>query len=98
MTQSEFEDVVRENQSMVYSIAYNFFGNAALAEEVAQDVFLQLYESRSVPRSHSHVISWLRRVTTHRCIDLARHRSIQSEVNIDVPLGGEETSRVRNPF
>src|SRR5438093_13683053 len=98
MTQSEFEDVVRENQSMVYGIAYNFFGNAALAEEVAQDVFLQLYESRSVPRSHSHVISWLRRVTTHRCIDVARHRSIQSEVNIDDVEDISDTGHARDPL
>jgi RNA polymerase sigma-70 factor, ECF subfamily len=83
MTQSEFELIVREHQSMVYSIAYNFFGNAALAEETAQDVFLQLYESRTTPKSQPHVISWLRRVTTHRCIDVLRHRRLHTEVNID---------------
>src|SRR4051812_7819352 len=98
MTESEFEEVVREYQSMVYSIAYNFFGNAALAEEIAQDVFLQLYENRSITRSHSHVISWLRRVTTHRCIDVLRHRRIQSEVNIEELQDVSEAGPQRDPL
>jgi len=46
MTTAEFELIVRQHQGMVYSIAYNFFNNVAVAEEVAQDVFLQLYENR----------------------------------------------------
>ena len=56
MTTAEFELIVRQHQGMVYSIAYNFFNNVAVAEEVAQDVFLQLYESRRSVESHSHVI------------------------------------------
>jgi RNA polymerase sigma-70 factor, ECF subfamily len=83
MTQSEFELIVRNHQSMVYSIAFNFFGNPGLAEEIAQDVFLRLYEDRITPKSEQHVVSWLRRVTAHRCIDVLRHRHLQSEVNID---------------
>src|SRR6266446_1907274 len=83
MTTAEFELIVRQQQGMVYSIAYNFFNNVAVAEEVAQDVFLQLYENRRSVESHSHVIAWLRRATTHRCIDVVRHRSFHNEVQLD---------------
>ena len=83
MTTAEFELIVRQHQGMVYSIAYNFFNNVAVAEEVAQDVFLQLYENRRSVESHSHVIAWLRRATTHRCIDVVRHRSFHNEVQLD---------------
>jgi len=83
MTQSDFELIVRQNQSMVYSIAYHFFHNVATAEEIAQDVFLQLYESKAKLQSDSHVTAWLRRVATHRCIDMARHQKVQNEVELD---------------
>ena len=83
MTKAEFELILRTHQTMVYSIAYHFFHNSATAEEVAQDVFLQLYQNRSSLNSDSHVVSWLRRSTTHRCIDLLRRRGRRPEVQLD---------------
>lgn len=35
-----FAVLVREHQAMVFSIAYNFLRNDAVAEELAQEVFL----------------------------------------------------------
>ena len=83
MTQIDFELSVHEHQSMVYSICYNFFRNAAIAEEVAQDVFLKLYENRDAVESGSHCVAWLRRTTVHRCIDTRRKSSVQHEVQLD---------------
>jgi RNA polymerase sigma-70 factor (ECF subfamily) len=83
MTRADFEVTVHDQQGMVYSIAYNFFRNAAVAEEVAQDVFLQLYENRKTVESGSHCIAWLRRTTMHRCIDTWRRSSLQHEVQLD---------------
>ena len=42
---ADFEGIVREHQSMVFSIAYHFLHDRPAAEELAQDVFLQLYKS-----------------------------------------------------
>jgi len=69
-----FEDLVRGHQSMVFSIAYHFLHDRALAEEVAQDVFLQLHRALPSLTSEAHVGAWLRRITSHRCIDYARRR------------------------
>ena len=83
MTKTDFELVVYERQAMVYSIAYNFFRNSAVAEEVAQDVFLQLYENRDAVESGPHCVAWLRRTTIHRCIDTWRRSSLRHEVHVD---------------
>ena len=84
MTKTDFESVVREHQGMVYSIACNFFYNAAIAEEIAQDVFVQLYESHLSVQTGSHCVAWLRRSTVHRCIDTLRRPSFRNEVQVDV--------------
>jgi RNA polymerase sigma-70 factor (ECF subfamily) len=84
MTKSDFESVVREHQGMVYSIACNYFHNAGIAEEIAQDVFLQLYESRLSVETGTHCIAWLRRSTVHRCIDMLRRSSFRKEVQMEV--------------
>jgi RNA polymerase sigma-70 factor (ECF subfamily) len=95
MTSTDFENAVRQHQGLVYSIALNYFHNAATAEEVAQEVFLQLYENRGGVESGNHCVAWLRRTTVHRCIDTLRRSSFQREVQVEdlpeVPVHAQET-------
>ncbi len=60
---------------MVFSLAYHFLRNRAAAEDLAQDVFLYLYHKLPELQSAAHVRFWLRRVTSHRCIDYSRRHS-----------------------
>jgi RNA polymerase sigma-70 factor, ECF subfamily len=83
MTNSEFETLVRKHQAMVYSIAFHFFRDSGVAEEAAQDVFLQLYLNQGSVTSDSHTVAWLRKTTANRCIDLLRRKKVQSEVQMD---------------
>lgn len=69
----QFEELVREHQAMVFSMACRYLRNRALAEEIAQDVFLQLYRKLPTLESPDHVLHWLRWVTAHRLIDHSRH-------------------------
>jgi RNA polymerase sigma-70 factor, ECF subfamily len=68
----DFAEIVRRHQSMVFSIALHFLGDPPAAEELAQDVFMQLHHKLSSLQSPEHVRFWLRRVTSHRCIDHLR--------------------------
>jgi RNA polymerase sigma-70 factor (ECF subfamily) len=77
-----FPEVVRAHQSMVYSIACHCLRDRAAAEEIAQDVFLQLYRSLDKLESDAHIVHWLRRVATNRCIDYVRKRKLESGVDI----------------
>ncbi len=77
----EFGDLVRSHQSMVFSIACHFVRDRAVAEELAQDVFLQLHRALPSLQSEAHVVAWLRKVTAHRCIDYSRRQ--RPEVSLD---------------
>jgi RNA polymerase sigma-70 factor, ECF subfamily len=76
--QAAFADLVREHQAMVYSIARHFFRDRALAEDLAQEVFLHLYQNLASIESEAHLKFWLRKVTSHRCIDYSRRRRIKT--------------------
>jgi RNA polymerase sigma-70 factor, ECF subfamily len=65
---------MREHQSMVFSIAQRIVHDPSLAEEIAQDVFLDLYGRLASFSSREQVLHWLRRVTVHRSIDQARRK------------------------
>lgn len=82
-TLPDFAGIVREHQAMVYSIGWNFLRNHATAEEVAQDVFLQLHRNLGSIESPAHLTNWLRRVTTQRCIDAVRRARVRPQVALD---------------
>lgn len=73
---ASFEHIVRHFQNMVFSLAYHFSHDRALAEDVAQDVFLHLHRNAASIQSPAHLEFWLRRVTAHRCIDQARRNRL----------------------
>jgi RNA polymerase sigma-70 factor (ECF subfamily) len=79
----EFAEIVREHQAMVFSIAYHFLHDRAAAEELAQDVFLQLYRRFGELESPGHVTYWLRRVASNRCIDQCRSRKLMPRIGLD---------------
>lgn len=80
---SAFAEIVREHQSMVFSLAYHFLRNRSLAEEMAQDVFMSLYRNISTIESPAHLKFWLRQVTSRRCIDHARRQRLRRQVSLE---------------
>jgi RNA polymerase sigma-70 factor (ECF subfamily) len=89
----EFASLVRQQQGMVYSLALHFLHDPAAAEEVAQDVFLELHNSLGKLSSAEHITFWLRKVTSHRCIDRARRKRWQQLSLEEVPEPSVEGSR-----
>jgi RNA polymerase sigma-70 factor (ECF subfamily) len=99
-TEMQFEAVLRQHQTMVFSIAYHIVHDRALAEEIAQDVFLQFYRTMDFLKSPDHVTFWLRRVAAHRSIDCARRRSVMPELPLEdvqgpVASGAEDDPMLR---
>lgn len=84
--QFAFEEIVRQHQGMVFSMACHFLRDRSLAEELAQEVFLNLHQNLDSIKSPAHLTFWLRKVTSHRCIDQARRQKVRPQVSLeDVP-------------
>ena len=75
--QPDFEQLVDEHQSMVFSLALRMTGDRGLAEEIAQDVFLELNRHLGRLQSPSHACFWLRRVAVSRSTDALRKRKVR---------------------
>jgi RNA polymerase sigma-70 factor (ECF subfamily) len=80
--QAAFAELVREHQGMVFSLARYFLHDRETAEELAQDVFLSLYHNLAAIESPLHLKFWLRKVTSHRCIDYTRKNRLKT-VSVD---------------
>jgi RNA polymerase sigma-70 factor (ECF subfamily) len=79
----DFASLVRQHQAMVFSVAWHFLRDRALAEELAQEVFLALYQHLAALESPEHILFWLRKVTTHRALDVARRRQRRPMVSLE---------------
>jgi RNA polymerase sigma-70 factor, ECF subfamily len=73
----DFEKLIDEHQSMVFSLAWRMTGDRGLAEEIAQDVFLELDRHLGRIESAAHACFWLRRVTMSRSVDALRRRKVR---------------------
>jgi RNA polymerase sigma-70 factor, ECF subfamily len=92
VNKADFAEIVREQQGMVFSIAYHFLHDRALAEEVAQETFWQLHKHLESLESPAHVVYWLRRATSNRCIDYARRQRLAPQVcleSVPEPAAGD---------
>ena len=78
-----FSDVVRNHQSMVFSIGLHFLRDRAAAEEIAQDTFLELHRHLGEIESESHAVFWLRKVASRKCIDAVRRRKLRAATALD---------------
>ena len=76
-----FEALVRRHQRKVYSLAWYSVRDQMLAEEIAQDVFMQLHGSLPRIESAAHLGAWLRRTTSHRVIDTLRVRRLSRSLD-----------------
>ena len=83
--QTAFADLLREHQAMVFSLAHYFSRDRATAEDLAQEVFIHLYQNLGSIESPAHLKFWLRRVTSHRCIDHARKHRVKTVSVEDAP-------------
>jgi RNA polymerase sigma-70 factor (ECF subfamily) len=79
----EFRRLIETHQRMVFSIALRVTGDYASAEEVAQDVFLELHRSGERLAGEDHIRYWLRRVATHRAIDALRRQAQRPAADAD---------------
>lgn len=79
-SRAAFEQLLRLNQGRVFSIALRLTGRREDAEELAQDVFVQLHGALGQIEGAAHLRHWLLRTVSHLAIDRLRQRSRQPRV------------------
>ena len=80
---SAFETLVSRYERKVYALALKLTGNQADAEEIAQDVFLTIYQKLDTFRGESLLSSWIYRVTANAAFMKLRDRRKRAKVDFD---------------
>jgi len=87
--------LVRRHQSRVIGVAQRYLRDAALAEDLAQEVFVRAYRSLGRFESGRRFGPWLMAIAVNRVRDHAKGRARRNEVAFEVEdLGASDSSPV----
>src|SRR5918911_700738 len=80
------EEVFRDYAPRIYHLAWRMLGNEADAEDVTQDVLLQLVRKLNTFRGESAFPTWLHRVTVNAALAHRRKRATRQARQSSEPL------------
>lgn len=96
-----FEQIYRRYNRYVYSVCLQMLRNVSQAEDLAQDVFIQLFRKIHTFRGDSSFATWLHRLTVNHVLMHFRKRSVKSEqttedgiVPVQIARGTENPNRM----
>lgn len=76
---SAFEQLYERHNRRVYSLCLRMTQNAAEAEDLAQEAFIQLFRKIGSFRGDSAFTTWLHRLTVNQCLMHFRKKSVKLE-------------------
>ena len=89
--ESAFTKLVDEWQSMVYNTALGIVQNADDADDITQEVFIQVYQSVSSFKGNSKFSTWLYRITLSKALDHEKSKKRKKRFGfVQALFGGHE--------
>ncbi len=76
------DELYQRYSRLVFSVALHSLGEATLAEEVTQEVFLRIWKKAETYRaSHAKVYTWIVAITRNRAIDILRQARRRPQID-----------------
>jgi RNA polymerase sigma-70 factor (ECF subfamily) len=93
-----WEALVRLHQARVYAIAYHYLGSPEDARDLAQEVFVRIYQNIHLCADEQMFIPWMIRIARNACVDYLRRRKARPPAqDVDVVEATHLASGGRNP-
>lgn len=89
-----FDSLVEKFRRPLIGFMYRMVGNSAVAEDLAQDVFLRVYRSRATYAAEAKFSTWLYRIATNLGLNHLRDtRNERTQVAVSLDEPDEETGK-----
>ena len=90
-----FNDLVRAYQRRVLTLVMRMLGNAAEAEDVAQEVFVQVFKAIGSFRGDSKLSTWIYRIAINLCKNRVKYLKVRHTEQQDELGDAEEKGALR---
>lgn len=74
----DFERLVMEHKSTIYSVCYMFTDTKLEADDLFQEVLISLWQGKDSYRGDSSLRSWVYRVSMNTCISYKRKKRVKT--------------------
>lgn len=95
--ESAFKKLVDEWQAMVYNTAISIVQNADDADDITQEVFIQVYQSVSSFKGDSKFSTWLYRITISKALDHEKRKKRKKRFGFMQSLFGSQGEEHMHP-
>jgi RNA polymerase sigma factor (sigma-70 family) len=95
--EAAFKTIVETWQKMVFNTAVGIVQNAEDAEDIAQEVFVQVHQSISSFKGESKFSTWLYRITVTKSLDHQRRKKRKKRFAFVRSIFGEQNEVLVNP-
>jgi len=70
-----FPNIYNQYKVLVYNVALNYLQNIEDAEEITQDVFVQVHQSLDKFKNNATLKTWIYRITINKSLDFIKHKN-----------------------
>lgn len=95
--QDAFAQLIRDNETRIYTLALRMTGSREDAQDLAQEAFLSAWRALSSFKGDATFSTWVYRLTSNACIDHLRKQKRRQEVVQTQSLDDEERGSIDLP-
>lgn len=92
-----FATLFHAHKARIYSVCLRMTNNAAEAEDLTQDAFLQVFRKIATFRGDSAFSTWLHRIAVNTVLMHFRRRSL-TQVSLDEPYSNSDGAKIRREY
>jgi len=93
-----FGELLDQYQQMVFSTSLSFVPNKEDAEDVAQEVFIEVFKSINKFKGNSKLSTWIYRITVNKSLEFIRKRNAKKRFGYVQSLFGNEIPLDKTDF
>lgn len=86
----EFEEIYKRYWDKVYRLCMGYFNHPALAQDLAQDTFVQVWSHLSDFRRQADIGTWIFRIATNICLRQSQLQQRMPTTELAAEMGEEE--------
>ena len=92
-----FDCLVLKHQHKIINFCYRFTGNKFDAEDIAQEVFINVYKSAKRYKPKALFTTWIYRIATNLCLNYKRNKKRHPEESLEIIEENESRKKFVSP-
>lgn len=91
-----FRKIFEENSKKVFNICLNIIQNKEDAEDLTQEVFIEIFHSFDKFEGKSELSTWIYRIAVNKCLDFIKAKKRKKRFAVMIRLFHRETGNMMN--